>query len=159
MLPIAEELWRAFSWLPHTLGPRRKVKRLAVLKCQNLEEDPERLKLRHLRKGSPPAAARVKEGMTLPPQLLENYKVRWAAAMKGLLLQGWKRVAGQDHRQTGSHREAKREQTGSSKSLSLLQPCGLPQHPLLAEPNREPLAKQKCRAEYQRLGLELKGKF
>lgn len=68
--------WGACWDLRRKRGRRRKVKRLAVLKCQNLEEDPERLKLRHLRKGSPPAAAHVKEGMTLPPQLLENYKVR-----------------------------------------------------------------------------------
>lgn len=88
-----------------------------MLKCQNLEEDPEKLKLRHLRKGSAPAAARVKEGTELLPQSLENYKVHSAAATKRLQLQGWKSAAGRDHRHTGSHGEAKREQTGRSKLL------------------------------------------
>lgn len=132
---------------------------MAVLKCQDLEEDPEKLKLRHLRKGSPPAAACVKEGRRLLPQWLEDYKAHSAAAMQGLLLQGWKSVAGQDHRQTGSHGKSRENKQEEASRFSLLQPRGLPRHPLLAEPNREPLAEWKCGAEYQRLGLELKGKI
>lgn len=45
-----------------------------------LEEDPEKLKLRHLRKGSPPAAARIREGVELL-QLSENDKAYSTAAV------------------------------------------------------------------------------
>lgn len=46
-----------------------------------LEEDPEKLKLRHLRKGSPPAAARIREGVELLLQLSENDKAYSIAAV------------------------------------------------------------------------------
>lgn len=61
---------------------------MELLKLQHLEEGPEKLKFRQLRKGFPPAGASGGEGMKLVLQMLENYKADSAATMGRNCVQG-----------------------------------------------------------------------
>lgn len=54
---------------------------MELLKLQHLEECPEKLKFRQLRKGFPPAGASSGERMKLVLKVLENYKADSFATM------------------------------------------------------------------------------
>lgn len=91
----------------------------------------EKLKLRHLRKGSSPAAARIREGVELLLQLSENDKAHSTAAggrnccsREGVFLD--RTTSGQEV--TGKQKENTRDETSP---FFFLQPHSLPQLPLL----------------------------
>lgn len=129
---------------------------MELLKLQNLEENPEKLNSDTQGKGPHQlllASGGYETGSTAVGKLQSRFSgCRGEEPLlreEAVLLD---RTTSRQEAQ-GKRREHKQEEAGP---FCFCQPGSLPLHPLLAQPNREPLAKQKCRTGYQRLSLQLK---
>lgn len=129
----------------HSWAQEKKGKRLQLLKLQILKEDLEKMKLRHLRKGSSVSGWG------------QNRFYSYWKTTKRIQLLPWEGTACSGDEEVLLDRTPRRLEANWKQRESSL--VVFPQHLLLAESHMEPLARQKCRAEYQRLGLGFKVKI